>query len=470
MKNIDIAVIGSGIGGSLIASLNKHKDLILFEKDKNLGGCASTFKRFGAYFNAGATTFVGYENNHPIKNIFDKVGVFPDIIESKIAIRTIQNKKIVDRVANFEEFLTNLNNVYYHKNNRIFWKTIKDIDEKFWKLKKVYFAKYGFKEYGKTALFVTELLTEFGFMLFKTADAYINETLPNISKEYKAFINSQLLITLQTTSKDLSLLSMALGLAYPFHKVFYANNGMGQIIEDLLKDVNVKNNEQIISIKKEQNQYRLISTKQEYLASKVVLNSAIFESSKLFLDENIKKYYDKFLFSDQSAFVVYLKLNSKEQLLHHYQIILKQNIPNSISNSFFISVSDINDERLSHKGYSITISTHSKAIFWEGLTKDEYEEKKESTQNFIINEFLENFVSIKKEDITICFSATSKTFYRYINRSNCGGKPITTKTIFQLPSCNTPFDGLYNIGDTIFAGQGWPGIAIGVGVLNKELE
>ena len=470
MKNVDIAVIGSGIGGSLISALNKNKDLILFEKDKNLGGCASTFKRNAAYFNAGATTFVGYENNHPIKNIFDEVGVIPNIIQSKIAIRTIQNRKIVDRIQNFEEFLTQLNSVYYHKNNRIFWKTIKEIDEKFWNLKKVYFAKYGFQQYLKTALFVAELLKEFGFMLFKTADGYINEVLSNISKEYKAFINAQLLITLQTTSKDLSLLAMSLGLAYPFHKVFYPIGGMGQIIEDLLKDVNVQNKEQIISIKKEQNKYRLISTKDEYLASKVILNSAIFESSKLFLDENIKKYYDKFSFSDQSAFVVYLKLDSKEKLLHHYQIILKDLIPNCISNSFFISVSDINDEKLSKDGYSITISTHSKAIFWESLTKQEYEEKKEFTKNFIIDEFLNNFENIKDDDISISFAATSKTFSRYINRSNCGGKAITAKNIFQLPSCNTPFEGLYNVGDTVFAGQGWPGVAIGVEVLNKELN
>ena len=33
MKKIDIAVIGSGIGGSLIAALNKNKNLIVFEKD-----------------------------------------------------------------------------------------------------------------------------------------------------------------------------------------------------------------------------------------------------------------------------------------------------------------------------------------------------------------------------------------------------------------------------------------------------
>ncbi|MGB5791803.1 NAD(P)-binding protein, partial [Poseidonibacter sp.] len=61
MKTYDLAVIGSGMGGSMIASVNKDKNTVLFEKDMNLGGCASTFKRFGNYFNAGATTFVGYE-------------------------------------------------------------------------------------------------------------------------------------------------------------------------------------------------------------------------------------------------------------------------------------------------------------------------------------------------------------------------------------------------------------------------
>lgn len=470
MKKIDIAVIGSGIGGSLISALNKEKDLIVFEKDKNLGGCASTFKRFGTYFNAGATTFVGYEDNHIIKNIFDKLGVIPDITQSRIAIRTIQNKKIVDRVQNFEEFLTNLNNVYYHKNNRIFWKTIKEIDEKFWKLRNIYFAKYSFKAYLKTSLFIAELIKEFKFDLFKTADGYINEILPNISKEYKAFIDAQLLITLQTTSKDLSLLALSLGLSYPFHKVFYANGGMGQVIEDLLKEVKVQNNEQIISIKKEANNYKIISTKDEYLASKVILNSAVFESSKLFLDEKIKKYYDKFSFSDQSAFVVYVKLDSENDFLHHYQIILKDNIPNCISNSFFISFSDKNDKKLSKNGYSLTISTHTKAIYWEGLTKEEYETKKEETKNFILKEFLNNLDNIKEENISISFAGTSKTFYRYINRANCGGKAITYKNIFQLPSCNTPFKGLYNVGDTVFAGQGWPGVAIGVDVLNKELN
>jgi phytoene dehydrogenase-like protein len=79
MNNIDIAVIGSGIGGALFGATNQNRDLILFEKGSNLGGCASTFKRKKYYYNAGATTFVGYENNHIIKNMFDKAKVVPNI-------------------------------------------------------------------------------------------------------------------------------------------------------------------------------------------------------------------------------------------------------------------------------------------------------------------------------------------------------------------------------------------------------
>ena len=470
MKTLDLAVIGSGIGGSLISSLNKEKELILFERDSNLGGCASTFKRFGNSYNAGATTFVGYEENHPIKDIFDKAGFVPNIKKSEIAIRIIQNKKVVDRVKDFDSFLDDMDKVYYHKNNRIFWSKIREIDEKFWNLKKIHYAKYSLKSYIKTTNSMMELFSIFGFDIIKSADSFIDEILPNISKEYKNFIDSQLLITIQTKSKGISLISLALGLSYPFHDVFYANGGMGVIFEGLLEDIKVHKKEEITKIIKEQDSYRLLSNKGEYKTNKLVLNSSIYNSSSFFDDENIKKYYDKFSFSDQSAFVIYLTLDSKEEFLHHYQIILENEIPNATSNSFFVSFSSNDDEVLSKNGYSITISTHTKAFYWKNLEKDEYKKEKKITEDFIINQFLENFETLKKEDIIKKFSATSKTFKRYINRYNCGGRAITIKNILQTPSCTTPFKGLYNIGDTVFAGQGWPGIAIGVQTLNKELN
>ena len=469
----DIAVVGSGIGGALISALNKDKNLILFEQDKNLGGCASTFKKNGNYYNAGATTFVGYEENHPVKNVFDKAGFIPDIKKSEVAIRIMQNGKTLDRVKDFDTFLENLNEIYPHKNNKIFWSKIKELDEKFWNFKNVYFAKYSLNSYIKTISSNMQLFTIFGFDILKDADTFIDEILVDISKEYKDFINSQLLITLQTTSENVSLISLALGLSYPFHDVFYVNGGMGALFDGLLKDIDVHKKEKILNIKKEKDFYRIISNQNEYKSKKVILNSSTYDSASLFDDENIKKYYNNFSFSDQSAFVIYLSIkkeNIKEELLHHYQILLNENIPNSISNSFFVSVSSSDDEKMTNDSYSLTISTHTKALYWKNLPIQTYEEQKAITQDFIINEFLNNFPNIKKSDIKNCESATSKTFKRYINRYNCGGKAITLKNILQTPTCNTPFENLHSVGDTVFAGQGWPGIALGVDILNKELN
>ncbi|WP_323586286.1 phytoene desaturase family protein [Aliarcobacter butzleri] len=469
MQKIDLTVIGSGIGGSLISILNKDKNLVLFEKDKNLGGTASTFKRFGNYFNSGATTFVGYEDNHIIKEIFDSADFIPDLKKSSYAYRTIIDGKSIDRITDFEEFIESLNSVFYHKNNRYFWQTLKDIDERFWKLKDIYFAKYSLNSYLKSLKTIDILFKEYKFLLFKSAKSFIKEVLGDISKEYEYFIDAQLQITLQSSSKDIPLISFAIALSYPFHKIFYANGGMGKLFDDMLKDIDVRKSEEIKYIKKERDFYRLISTKNEYLSSKIVLNTPVFECSELFLDEDIKNYYKKFEFYDQSAFVIYLKIDSQKEFLNHYQIILKDTIPNTITKSFFVSFSHKDDEKLSKNGYSVTISCHTKALFWSNLSKDEYETKKELTKNFIIDELLKNISDIKKEDIKIAFSATSKTFKRYINRFNCGATPLNLKNIFKIPSSTTPFKNLYNIGDSVFAGQGWPGVAIGVKVLNQNL-
>ncbi|MCT7587708.1 phytoene desaturase family protein [Aliarcobacter butzleri] len=469
MQKIDLTVIGSGIGGSLISILNKDKNLVLFEKDKNLGGTASTFKRFGNYFNSGATTFVGYEDNHIIKEIFDSADFIPDLKKSSYAYRTIINGKSIDRITDFEEFIESLNSVFYHKNNRYFWQILKDIDERFWKLKDIYFAKYSLNSYLKSLKTIDILFKEYKFLLFKSAKSFIKEVLGDISKEYQDFIDAQLQITLQSTSKDIPLLSFAIALSYPFHKIFYANGGMGKLFDDMLKDINVKKNEQIMQIKKENNFYRLISSKDEYLTSKLVLNMPVFECKNLFLDKDLQNYYKKFEFYDQSAFVIYLKIDSKKEFLNHYQIILKDNIPNAVSKSFFVSFSHKDDEKLSKNGYSVTISCHTKALFWNELSKEEYEKNKEFTKNFILDELLKNIPDIKKKDIKIEFCATSKTFKRYINRFNCGATPLNLKNIFKIPSSLTPFKNLYNIGDSVFAGQGWPGVALGVKVLNSNL-
>ena len=467
----ELAVIGTGIGGSLISALNANKNPLVFEKDFNLGGCASTFTRGGFSYNTGATTLAGYEDNHIIKNMFDTISLKPKIIPSDVAIEVNINNKKISRTTNFDEFLDQINENFPNQNNENFWKTIYDIHQKFWKLKNIYYGKYSLKNYYKTSVFIFELLKSFKFNLFTSAQKFISDTLGDISKDYLDFINAQLLITVQSDVKDLTLLSLALGLSYPFHKVYYVENGMGSLIEQILETVDLHTNEKIQNIIQHKNSWILQSNNDEYETKQLILNSSVYQNKELFASKEIQNYYDQFEFSDQSAFVVYLTIKSNEEYLDHYQFIENENLPNCISNSFFVSISHKDDQVLSKDGTrSITISTHSKALFWKQLSKEEYKEQKAITQEFIVNKFLEYFPNIQKENIIKEFSATSLTFNRYINRYNCGGKAIGLRNISQLPSCNTPFKGLYNVGDTVFAGQGWPGVAIGVDVLQRHLD
>jgi phytoene dehydrogenase-like protein len=464
MQTYDIAVVGSGVGGSLIASLHKDKKLIVFEKDTNLGGCSGNFKRYGYTFNTGATTLAGYEKNHPLKKILQKAGIRFDLESSEVAIRFQQGEKVIDRGVCFETFMEQIEKNYPHKNNEIFWKKIKKLDEKFWRLKHLHFAKYRFISYMLTLVGLVELFLVFRFSLFQSARSFIKKYLPDISPEYLAFIDSGLLITVQATSKEIPLLSLALGLSYPFHKVYFAKEGMGSLFEELLKGVDVRLSEEVVSITKESDFFLLQTTKQQYKAKKVILNATLYDSAKLFVQKEIKEYYEQFDFHDQSAFTLYMVLKSKEDFLHHYQILLDKEIPNAISKSFFVSF-----WKQEEGVYSLTISTHTKASFWLNLDKQSYKQEKLKTEEFIKQAFLENFVEIQEEDIVKLFSASSKTFQRYIGRSNCGGSLISLKNLTKMASCKTPFEGLYNIGDTVFAGQGWPGVALGVSVLDKEL-
>ena len=72
-------------------------------------------------------------------------------------------------------------------------------------------------------------------------------------------------------------------------------------------------------------------------------------------------------------------------------------------------------------------------------------------------------IEIEQNEIIECFGATPKTFLRYINRSSLGGAIMTTKNqLFGLCPNDTPFKGLYCVGDTTFAAQGFPGVIMGV--------
>lgn len=453
-KNIyDFAVIGGGIGGCAIASkLSKNHNTVLLEKEPYLGGCSGSFKRGNITYNIGATTFATYQNELPVYEFFKEFNLQLNLKKSDPAITVIIGNKTINRYQNIDKFIDEINIVFYHPRNKEFWHKVKNISDLFYKKADFYYNK---QQCIKTFYHLAKSIIPFSFYFMLPAKKGLELFLPNISKEYQEFIDNQILIVAQAKSDKINFMTLLLSLGYALYDNYYPIGGMSKVFDEISKYIpNIKLKQEVISITKQNNIFTLTTKKGDIYHSKnIILNKPIFKQKPE-------------LYTDQSAFVVYISVKSDEKLHHHYQIISPTTFKHSISNSIFVSISDYDDDLIAPKGiYSITISTHTKVSYWENLSASQYEIQKQELQNEIVKLLLSHFPSFYGNIVNV-FSATPKTFGRYIKRKTLGGIPLSFKNLlFNIPSPKVD-DNTYYVGDTVFPAQGWPGVIMGA----KNLE
>lgn len=473
---IEYAVVGSGIGGSSIAAYldAKGHETVLFEKEPYLGGCSSTFEHRGYAYNTGATTLAGYQEGHIVKSHFDEFGFTPDVIRTDPSIIIIQNGKTTPRFSDLERFLEALEENYPHSKNREFWTLVHDLGRKFYELHGHYYSNRSMwhKILSLTSFF--PLLVKFQRYLRTNAYDFIQDFYGDISEEYLRFLEAQILIVSQAHSRDINFFTAALSLGYTFNETHYVPGGFGAIFDAMTaKMKDVRRNTEVLKIERHSDHFTLYTKKETVKAKKVILNSTVYDSGKLFAqaDTKVKRYYKKYetLNNHQSSFMLYMTVKSRKKYAHHYQLIQNETYLHSLSNAVFVSFSDIEDDQLSEKGYySITASIHTDSRWWED--KSTYKVKKEELKNQMIKSICD-ILDINEEEIVHQFAATPKSFKRYINRSQLGGNAITMKNFLpKLPSNDTTIEGLYHVGDTVYAAQGWPGVMLGVDNLKRLLH
>ncbi|AXX93040.1 phytoene dehydrogenase [Malaciobacter molluscorum LMG 25693] len=460
----DYVVIGSGIGGSTSALfLNKKYKTTLFEKEPYLGGCSSTFKRGKFFYNTGATTFAGYEEGKFMYDFLSehKVDFKKKLLDSSLTV--LYNDKKIKRLRDFSAFIEEINSAFYHPKNIEFYTLIMKINKRFFEINDYYYSNKNIFAKLKSLYSFKTLLGSFYPFIFEKADKFLKNYFGNISDEYLNYIDNQVLIVAQAKTPEVNFLTCALALGYQFVDNYYIYNGMGSIFESIEEKLDdVRKSEFIEKIERKQNDFIIHSNKSTLQTKNLVLNSSLFESASLFDDKEILDYINSYKKLDLgiSAFMVYMKIDTKQKLDHHYQIILDKKLKNTISNSLFVSIGASDDEKMAG---SITISTHTLNQYW-------YENKKEKKQELmdIIKNIVCLYLNIKEEEILKCFAATPFTFKRFINRTSLGGIAVKYNNyVFKIPSNDTVIKGLYNVGDTTFAAQGWPGVMMGVRNLQR---
>jgi len=470
----EYAVVGSGIGGSTIAAyLNaKQKDVVLFEKEGYLGGCSSTFKHKGRLYNTGATTFAGYQNGFLVKELFDTIGFTPQLIPTDPTIVVKQGNKIIPRFRDFEKFLASVQENYPHEKNRDFWELIYKLNNQFYRYESHYYSNKNIVSKIKSLLSFVPLGVKFWSYLARDAQSFIEEFFGEIDTEYMQFLESQILIVAQAPTKEINFLTAALSLAYTFNENYYVYGGFSKLFDGLTQNIShLKRSSEVLLIQKEEDYFSIHTKKETIQAKKVILNSTVYDSAKLFEDESIRKYYKKYekLNNYQSSFMLYMTLKTDKSFEHHYQLIQDQEIAFTKSNAIFVSFSDKNDNEIAPQGhYSVTVSIHTDTRFWNDPAQ--YESQKRKLHEILLDTILSE-LHIEKSEVVESFAATPKSFMHYLNREQLGGNAITFKNFLPfLPSNDTRIKGLYGVGDTTYAAQGWPGVMMGVKNLTRLLD
>ncbi|WP_246075252.1 phytoene desaturase family protein [Gracilimonas mengyeensis] len=164
-----------------------------------------------------------------------------------------------------------------------------------------------------------------------------------------------------------------------------------------------------------------------------------------------------------------------EMPLHH-QIHLPEGemIPHASSGSVFVSMSKRGDtERAKEGKRTLNISTHALPEYWFSL-HEKYDAAKQEVENFIVNLLEQKLPGFSRNNIEVLHTATPVSWQNWVYRKKgrVGGIPQSmARSLLNWIPHETPFKGLYLVGDTTYPGQGIPGVTLsGINVYSRVIK
>lgn len=465
------------MGGMSAATLlaNDGFQVRVLEGDHLPGGSSSTYFRKGFLFETGATTLIGFDKYQPLARLEDKLDIrLPrkEILPPMMV--WMKDKPIIrykDRKAWIEEASSYFGN---SKGQQQFWQTAFRVADAVWKVsaRNPFFPPQNFAEWIKLITNNNPLdapVLRYGLMSVRqVAQKYGIDT-----PEFIRFLDEQLMITAQSGSEDTPFLFGAAGLTYTNYSNFYVHGGLIQLIRTLQKKLEtdggeLKCKQRVTNITKEGDLYRVrTNTDEEFTSSVVICNLPIWNTPEV-VDETMKPWFDRFSGKYDYAWgAVTLAIATDDtfpdDLPLHHQFHVHQPMPNVNSNSLFVSLSMRGDHQRAPEGQRVlSVSCHTKPELW--FQMDEvYKERKNQTESFILEFLNDKLPGFKSDRVNTAFSATPVTWQKWIFRKlgRVGGIPQSMKrSLLDWTPAQTPFEGLFMVGDTVFPGQGIPGVTL----------
>lgn len=480
--HFDVILIGSGIGSLSAAALLAKRGLRVgvLEQAKYPGGCASSYKRKGYWFETGATTLVGLDEHMPLRYLLEETGIALPLIKLETPMQVhLPDGQVLTRYNSLEEWIQEAERVFGEKNQRAFWEHCYRVSQQVWRtsLEQKSFPFSNVKDLWQALLNMRPNQLSLLPGAFNTMQDLLKKHGLLGNKLFVDFVNEQLLITAQNHLEEVSELFGAAALCYTLYGNYYLKGGMIELARALERYIQQKGGEvlyrhDVKAIVPRQDGYEVCCTAGVYSARFVVSGIPLNDTSELFQDEKIRSKLGPYLMPSErlnSAFTMAIVLRNRPvgDVLHH-QLHVPAGLPLIGSKSIFVSISHPSDEIRAKGGETvIAVSTHvpNPASNW-------IHDKKQIGEAVVT--CMEAHNMLKREDILYLDAATPGAWSFWTQRAfgMVGGYPQYRHIKpWQMKDARLDHKGAYVCGDTVYPGQGIVGVCLsGIIAANKLLQ
>ncbi len=468
--------------------------MALLEGHSAVGGCAGYFDRYDRAadgsrrrfrFDVGATTVSGVGELGPLRMLFEKLGRWPHLARVEPGmICHLPDGTLVRRHGDPERWIAECERAFGPAGQRPFWEEVIATDRRAWELSRVN-RTFPPKTPGDLLRMIRPAnllnIPLLRYTWTSVLDVMRRHGL-HANALFCRFIDELLMITAQNHADDTPFLIGAMGLAYPAD-TWYPYGGMYALAELMASEITahgapVLAKRKVTEIRRSGERWTLETTRGErYTCGRLIANATIYDMARLLPGQ------PGLLFGRMAeragtgwgAFTLYCAAEDRFDdggCLYHQ--IHTGPLPGCGAGAVFLSLSAPDDRLRSPEGWRVlTVSTHIERPWeWEELADEEYERRKGELRDIILRAIglaLPGFDAVPKKFI---LAGTPRTFRHYTGRLHgmVGGVPHSVRrNILFSPKFRTPLPGLSLVGDTVYPGQGAPGVVLGALNLVEEI-